>query len=179
MDMKSNRVILECPSPWDRAPVAVSHVSKLDGSSQPSKVCTENGALYVVKFREFTGRYGLLSEVIGAELMSRMDLPAPKWEPIRFTDAFIDEHPEMWRRSSPNAAGIRPGAGLHFGSVLTLSNEGDDHTYQLIPTAWIDRVSNRQDFVGRCCSIYGRTTVIDASAFSSPTEVRNPCTPSS
>jgi hypothetical protein len=146
MDMESNRTI-ECPSRGDRAPSAVSHVSKLNGSSQPSIVSTEDGTLYVVKFREFTGRNGLLSEVIGAELMSRMGLPVPKWDPICFTDVFIDGHPEMWRRSHPKGAGIRPGAGFHFGSLLTRS-VGENHTYELIPNSWIDRVRNRQDFVG-------------------------------
>ena len=105
-----------------RSLFAVQHVVKLKGTSQPSIVMASGGALYVVKFREFTGRYGLLSEVIGAELMSRIGLPVPNWEAIEFTDAFLDDHREMWYRDRSGAPGLRPEAGLHFGSRLTLSD---------------------------------------------------------
>jgi hypothetical protein len=130
-----------------RSLFAVQHVVKLKGTSQPSIVMASGGALYVVKFREFTGRYGLLSEVIGAELMSRIGLPVPNWEAIEFTDAFLDDHREMWYRDRSGAPGLRPEAGLHFGSRLTLS-DGSNRTHELIPDAWAPRVSNRQDLVG-------------------------------
>jgi hypothetical protein len=59
-----------------------------------------------VKFSESTGKNGLMSEAIGSELMTLMGLPVPKWDPILFTDAFIDAHPDMWRRSDANGTGI-------------------------------------------------------------------------
>lgn len=136
-----------CPSPLDDAPVAVTHVSKLNGSSQPSIVMTTGGVLYVVKFWEFTGENGLMSEVIGSELMSRMGLPVPKWAPVLFTDAFLEKNPQLWYRHKTGSEGICPEAGPHFGSRLTLS-KGENRTYEMIPGAWIDRVSNRQDFIG-------------------------------
>jgi hypothetical protein len=138
---------ITCPSPLAHAPAAVTHVRKLNGSSQPSIVKTTAAVPYVVKFSESTGKNGLMSEAIGSELMTLMGLPVPKWDPILFTDAFIDAHPDMWRRSDANGTGIRPEAGPHFGSRLTLSAE-PYYTYDLIPSSWIDRISNRQDFVG-------------------------------
>ena len=134
-----------CPSPAFNPPVAVRYLSKFNGSSQPSVVVTTDGP-FVVKFRQFTGQNGLLSEVVGAELMTRMGLPVPKWNPIFFTDEFLDANPKLWYKQS-SLQGLRPEAGLHFGSRLTLAGN-PNYTYGVIPNAWIDRVVNRGDFVG-------------------------------
>lgn len=137
-----------CPGPLDDAPVAVTHVSKLNGSSQPSIVMTTGATLYVVKFWEFTGkRTDERGHRIRGDVAHR---PAnPQWAPILFTDELIDKNPQLWHRNRSTSKGIRPEAGPHFGSSsrLTLS-EGENHTYELIPGSWIDRVSNREDFVG-------------------------------
>jgi len=53
-------------------PIAVKHVGKLGGLSQPSIVLTTGCKFYVVKCQDFAGCYGLMKEVIGTELMSRM-----------------------------------------------------------------------------------------------------------
>jgi len=127
-------------------PRAVTVDSKLIGATQPSLIMATGLRLYVVKFCDFSLAHGLMSEVIGTELMSQMGLPVPEWSPIEFTATFIDDHPEIWYRSSTGGRGIPPRPGIHFGSRLTLSGHG--HTYQIIPGAWADRVSNRRDFIG-------------------------------
>jgi hypothetical protein len=108
---------------------------------------TTGGELYVLKFSGMTGKYGLMGEVVGTELMCLLGLPVPQWAAIRVTDEFLDQHPEVWYRSGPDSAAIRPESGLHFGSRLTLS-AGKQQTYEILPGAWADRVANREDFVG-------------------------------
>ncbi|MFP5228997.1 MAG: hypothetical protein ACLGXA_15375 [Acidobacteriota bacterium] len=144
--MKQHPLVASLPA-TRRDPVAVTFVSKLNGASQPSIVMTTGASLYVAKFREFTGKYGLASEVIGTELMRIMGLPVPKWNPISFADGFLDQNPQLRRRRQPESQGIRPAAGTHFGSLVIRSEEKNP-TFEIIPTSWIKRISNRDDFVG-------------------------------
>lgn len=125
---------------------AVSFVAKLHGCSQPSIVMTTGGKLWVLKFKDFGGPHALMNEVVGTELMAEMGLPVPEWRPIQVSDEFLDRFPEAWFRKSDGEA-MRPEAGLHFGSRLTMSAKGLP-TYQVIPKSWQDRVANREDFVG-------------------------------
>lgn len=125
----------------------IKPLAKLNGSSQPSLVLADDGQSYVVKFREFTGPHGLMNEVLGAELMRCLGLPVPPWRPLEFTDSFLDRHPQLWYRSRAGDPGIRPRAGLHFGSLLVDPAPGQS-LCQVIPPSWIPRVANRQDFVG-------------------------------
>lgn len=134
-------------SPGERPHSAVTSLFRLNGSSQPSVIMTTGAELYVVKFLEFTGKYGLMGEVVGTELMGLMGLPTPQWAAIQVTDKFLDQHPETWYKSRPGDRGIRPESGLHFGSRLA-GSAGRSRTYDLIPGSWADRVANREDFVG-------------------------------
>lgn len=126
---------------------ALKAIRKLNGSSQPFLVSADDGELYVVKFREFTGRRGIMAEAVGTELMRSVGLPVSEWAPIRFTDAFLDQHRELWYGSNGAGSGIRPRAGVHFGSQLVRAPSGEA-AYEVIPSAWIDRVANRKDVVG-------------------------------
>jgi len=130
-----------------QSPRAVIFSSTLNGSSQPAVVMASGLKEYVVKFRDFTGQFGLMGEVIGNELMAHMGLPVPKWSPIYVSQEFIDKHPNIWYRSRPDSKGIRPKAGLHFGSRLTLS-EGCARTWTLIPHQWIGHIANLEDLAG-------------------------------
>lgn len=136
-----------CPNPRDHAPVAAIHVRKLNGASQPSLIATEDGTLYVIKCLDFVGQFGLMSEVIGSELMAGMGLPVPKWEPILLTEEFLCRNPNLWFRGRPDAKGICPEDGLAFGTRFTVS-KGRNHTHDVIPSSWTERVLNQDDFVG-------------------------------
>jgi hypothetical protein len=126
---------------------AVSFVSRTRGASQPVVILTTGFKFYVAKFRNFTGRCGLLAEAVGAGILSAMGLPVPEWNPVWFTDEFLDAHPEVWYRNESGREGIRPGSGLHFGSRLMVSANGDE-PLQIIPSSWAPRIANRSDFVG-------------------------------
>ena len=130
-----------------RPPVAISFGTSLNGASRPVIAMTTGLRPFVVKFREFAGKHGLMSEAVGAELMAHLGLPVPGWTPVRFTDDLIGRHPEIWCRGGPEAKGVRPRAGLGFGSSLTLSAPPGE-TYQIIPSAWVSRIANLTDFVG-------------------------------
>lgn len=126
---------------------AVTLVSKLKGSSQPCEIMTTGAVLYVVKIREVTGQHGLAAEVIGNEIMTQLGLPVPEWAPVEISREFIESNPELWYRSANGAQVVRPAAGIHFGSRLTLS-PGAYHTYDVIPESWVTKIVNREDFVG-------------------------------
>ncbi|MGC8549406.1 MAG: HipA family kinase [Acidobacteriaceae bacterium] len=121
-------------------------MSKLNGCSQPSIVMSTGGELWVLKWRSGGCRDGALKEVVGTELMAAMGLPVPRWSAVVVTEEFLDRFPEAWFERS-SGEWVRPEAGLHFGSSLTLSASGLP-TYQVIPRSWHDRVANRRDFVG-------------------------------
>lgn len=143
-----NDVMISALNPTEGAlPSAVSFVSRLRGATQPVIVLTTGLKFCVAKFRDFTGRHGLLAEAVGAGILSAMGLPVPKWTPIRFTDEFLDEHPKAWLPNAPGRRVIRPRAGLHFGSRLMTSANGEE-PYPIIPTSWVPKVENRRDFVG-------------------------------
>ena len=125
---------------------AVTFIRKLNGSSQPAILVTRGLRSYVVKFSNFTGRTGLVAEVIGAEVMRLMGLPVPEWSPVQVDNDFINANPEIWF-SNKIGAGLRPAAGLHFGSQVMLSN-GERQTYQIIPQTWVGRIVNPGDFIG-------------------------------
>ena len=126
---------------------AVTFVRRLNGASQPIIVLATGCKFYIAKFLDFTGRYGLLGEAVGAGIMRAMGLPTPEWVPLRFTDEFLDAHPEVWYQNTHGTSGIRPGAGLHFASRLVVSADGSE-PYQIIPSKWVSRILNRRDFVG-------------------------------
>jgi hypothetical protein len=109
-------------------------------------VMSTGGELWVLKWRDGGGPQTGMKEVVGTELMARMGLPVPRWSAILVTDEFLDRFPEVWMERS-DGGWVRPEAGLHFGSSLTLSANGLP-TYQVIPRSWHDRVANRRDFVG-------------------------------
>jgi hypothetical protein len=107
---------------------------------------TTGGGLWVLKFRHVGSPGAAMREVVGTEVMAAMGLSVPRWSAILVTDEFLDRFPESWFESA-SGEWIRPEAGLHFGSSLTLSANGLP-TYQVIPRSWHDRVANRRDFVG-------------------------------
>jgi hypothetical protein len=125
---------------------AAGFLYKLCGSSQPSILKGSDGRFYVVKFNGFPEHQALANEVVGASLVRLFGLPAPAWSPIEISSDFIDEHPEMWFFRDGGDP-IKPRPGLHFGSRLIEAN-GEQRTYQMIPSSWIDRIENRSDFLG-------------------------------
>lgn len=131
----------------DRPAQAISakkFLYKLCGSSQPSIVEGSDGNFYVLKFF-VAGQQGLINEVVGAELIQRMGLPSPRWARVEITEEFIERNPGMW--FSKERGSIRPCAGFHFASQL-IEAPGEQRTYQMIPHGWIDRIENREDFLG-------------------------------
>lgn len=118
---------------------------RLNGQSHPSLAATRDGALYVMKPHGFPGGRGLMNEVIGTEIARYLRLPVPPWDMLAMDEAFLSANPEIWYRAG--ATVIRPKAGIHFGSRL-VTGKGSERVYQIIPSTWISRVVNREDFAG-------------------------------
>lgn len=124
---------------------ATRFLFKLCGASQPAIIQGSDGAFYVVKFNGFPGTHSLMSEVVGNQLIAFLGLPSPDWLPIELSSKFISANPNL-SFISGNAP-IPPRPGLHFGSRLIEASD-EERTYQMIPHSWIDRISNRADFLG-------------------------------
>lgn len=124
---------------------ASRYLYKLCGSSQPSIIQGSDGAFYVVKFNGFPGHQALINEVVGSELILRMGLPTPQWVPIEISSKFIDANPGLCFFSENGR--VRPVPGMHFASRLIEASD-EERTYQMIPHSWIERIGNREDFVG-------------------------------
>lgn len=115
------------------------------GMCQSSIVEASDGHLYVLKLAGEQVPNLLFNESFGRELLGHFGLPAPQWKPIVVTDEFIESHPDFWFETARRRR--RPVAGLHFGSRL-VSSKGAVGAFQVIPSSWMARVRNREDFVG-------------------------------
>lgn len=121
---------------------ATRFVFKLCGASQPAIIEGSDGACYAVRFND-RGPSSLMSEVVGGELIRILGLSSPDWVPIELSRKFLSANPTL---SSTRGIFSAIPPGRHFGSRLIEAREG--RTYQMIPHSWIDRIENRQDFLG-------------------------------
>jgi hypothetical protein len=98
-----------------RYALAVRHIEKLSGGSQPILVEASDGLCYVIKFtNNLQGRNLSFNESIGTELFLSCGLASPSWKPVLVTDAFIDQNPECWIETPEGR--LRPTPGFCFGS---------------------------------------------------------------
>lgn len=118
---------------------------KLRGYCQSSVVEASDGLLYVLKTSGDNVPNLLFNEAFGAELFRFFELPAAKWIPLQLDDEFIQSNPEMWFKNGHHE--LRPVSGLHFGSRLVSPKRGVG-AYQIIPSSWVPKVRNRNQFIG-------------------------------
>jgi hypothetical protein len=118
---------------------------KLRGICQSAIVEASDGHLYVLKTGGKHLPNLLLNESFGRELLGHFGLPGPQWRAVLTTDEFIDSHPDSWFETERRR--LRPAAGPHFGTRL-ITSKGAAGAFQVIPSSWVTRVRNRQDFAG-------------------------------
>lgn len=118
-------------------------VRKMRGGTQASLVETECGRQFVVKASNNPwGPRVLINEVLVNSLLRQLCIATPMVSYVRFSDEFIDAHPELWLRSSQGS--IRPVSGIHFGSEVPSARS----IYDFLPDVLLDRVANLRSFWG-------------------------------
>jgi hypothetical protein len=117
------------------------------GGSQPALIRCSDGKLYVVKF--FNNKQGpnvLANEVLGNEFfLHAFNLPTPQWKPILISKSFLKSNAAL-SFDGPYRANLLQ-SGLHFDSEF-LGSVKVGAVYDWLPTAFSNRVTNTQDFVG-------------------------------
>jgi hypothetical protein len=116
---------------------------KLRGGSQPVLIQADNGHLYVAKFANNPqGSNLLFNESMGAELYRACRLNVPGWEPLLFTDEFIDRFPQCWLETEYGSA--RPRPGLAFASRYLAADQA--RVLEILPGTAFQRIRNRKAF---------------------------------
>jgi hypothetical protein len=120
---------------------------KMRGGCQSALVLGADGNRYILKcFGNPQGSHTLFHEALGSQLARVLNLPVPNWHPLYLSPDFIKAHPDLAFSLSGHER-TQPSAGLHFGSAF-VDAEGSGEVYEVIPSSWFNRISNREDFVG-------------------------------
>lgn len=123
--------------------IALLHIRKLRGGSQPILVRADDGFFYVVKFlNNLQGSNLLFNEALGTELFRRAGLLVPEWRSVYVSEDFLDRYPACWMETENGRR--RPMASWCFGSrYVSLRNTA---LYEILPASSFSRIGNRRDF---------------------------------
>lgn len=125
---------------------AVELYRKLRGGSQSLLARCSDGRLYVLKMAgNPQGRTVLANEALASMLCQRLGLPVADWAYVQVSNELIDANSSLWFEMADGSA--RPKAGLAFGSVVIQQEDGTPAN-ELLPSSWMGRLSNREDFAG-------------------------------
>ena len=115
------------------------------GGAQSHLIQASDNHFYVVKFRNNPQhRRILVNELIAAEILSYLQIPAPPGELIRVPQEFLRENPEASIQLGSRT--VVPDAGWAFGS----RHPGDPDVtaiYDFVPDSLLAQVQNRADFL--------------------------------
>jgi hypothetical protein len=121
-------------------------VRKLRSGLQSVLVRASDGFPYWVKLLDgLQGPNTLANEVLGNELTRYLGISVPNWSPIEFSKDFLDSNPLCW--PEPGSGLPRPSPGMYFAS-RALEQDLGETAYEILPGNWLNRISNRDDFVG-------------------------------
>ena len=122
---------------------AVRYIRKLRGGSQPILVEGINGALYVVKFRDNPqGPNVLFNEAAGIQLYQACHLPVPAWEPVLFSNGFLERNRACWFEGPEGR--IRPESGLCIG--IRYLQRSQRNLFEILPVTFYNRIRSRSRF---------------------------------
>jgi hypothetical protein len=126
---------------------ASKYIRKMRGRSQSIFVRANDGRYYVVKMADNPiGSNLLANEHMGSLIAKAVGLPVIEPKGIFFSDSFIDRHPDLWFQLPIGVR--RPEKGVHFGSRLVGQTSGVDRPIEYISPSRIDRITNREAFLG-------------------------------
>jgi len=122
------------------------HIRKMRGGAQSHLVEAENGACYVVKFRNNPQHPRvLINEAIGSVFLRYLRISAPEAAVISVTPEFLRENPELSIELGSRTQPVSP--GWHFGSRYPGPPESTA-VYDFLPDALLVHVANLREFLG-------------------------------
>jgi hypothetical protein len=115
------------------------------GGAQSHLIQASDNQFYVVKFRNNPQhRRILVNELIAAEILAHLQIPAPASELIRVPEEFLRENPEALIQLGSQS--LTPECGWAFGSRYP----GDPNItaiYDFVPDSLLTQVENRDQFL--------------------------------
>src|ERR1035438_10096503 len=123
--------------------IAKKYIRGMRGGAQSHLIEASDSHFYVVKFRNNPQhRRILVNELIAADILSYLRIPAPRCELIQVPEEFLRENPKI--NIQLGSRTIPPAPGLAFGS----QHPGDPNVtaiYDFVPDSLLARVHNRSD----------------------------------
>lgn len=130
----------------ESATTAVRFVRRMRGGSQAALMEADDGNFYVVKMLgNPQGSQVLFHDAFGSELMRSVGLPVPPWKVLYIPTPLTRSRELRFQTASGSTSA--PSAGPHFASQFVLRDMRDS-LCEILPTAWINRLSNPEDFIG-------------------------------
>jgi hypothetical protein len=119
-------------------------IRKMRGGAQAHLIEADDGAFYIVKFRNNPQhRRILVNEAIAGAILSHLRIAAPTCQIVSVSPAFLAGNPEVCIQLGTRRSAVEP--GWHFGS----RHPGDPEkmaTYDFIPDALLHQVANAEQF---------------------------------
>jgi hypothetical protein len=108
---------------------------KMRGRTQAHLIVADDGCTYVVKFaaNRNGGRRALVNEFLGSVILTGLGIATPRPALVEIGDDCV-------------SAEFLPPGGTHFGSRYP--GDGAISVYDFLPNSLVQKVSNREDFVG-------------------------------
>jgi hypothetical protein len=121
-------------------------VRKMRGGAQAHLIEGQDGAFYVVKFRNNPQhRRILINEWLACSFLRHLQIHGPETALIELTPAFVENNPELHLLLGPSRIPVPP--GLHFGSRLAVHPERVA-IFDFLPDKLLFQIENRVDFLG-------------------------------
>lgn len=124
---------------------AVRYVRKMRGGAQSHLLEADDGAWYVVKFRNNPQHTRILvNELIASVLLDYLKVSAPEAAFLRLTPEFLRLHPDVHLTVAGRRQEVEP--GWHFGSRYP-GDPAHLAVYDFLPDALLTRVVNLHEFL--------------------------------
>ena len=126
--------------------LAIEHIRRMKGGAQAHLMRADDGACYVVKFKNNPQHLRTLAnEMFATRLAARMGICVPQVDVVEVRPSLIEYTPELVMQMR---VGRQPcSAGNQFGSKFP-GNPSSLTIYEFLPDEHLDRVRNLEDFLG-------------------------------
>lgn len=121
------------------------HLRKMRGGAQSQLIEASDGHCYVVKFRNNPQhRRILVNELIAAEILNYLQIPAPVGDLVQVPQEFLQENPAIAMQLGNQTIAAEPGwayGSRHPGNPETTA------IYDFVPDSLLAQVQNRAEFL--------------------------------
>lgn len=126
--------------------LAVEHLKRMKGGSQPQLIRCDDGYYYVVKFLNNPQGAGILAnEMLATKLALALGLPVAEPAVVEVSEWLVEHSPEMYLKKGGRR--YRCAAGLQFGSRF-VCDPLLTPAFDFLPDVYLERVVNRDSFLG-------------------------------